>query len=40
MAYEKLIDEDFHKFKNYCNEFKNDTVADLFGLKEEDLHYI
>lgn len=39
-AYEKLIDGDFIKFKNYCDAFKNDTVAELFGLKEEDMHYL
>lgn len=38
--YEKQIDKDFIAFKNYCDAFKNEKVADLFQLKEEDMHYL
>ena len=27
-------------FKNYCDAFKNEKVADLFHLQEEDMHYL
>ena len=39
-AYEKLIDGDLIKFKSYCDEFKEDTIQDLFRLKEDELHYL